>query len=247
MHGDAPHLVLGALGHTDCILTTEWAARLAEHLQTVAIVLTDQYLAQSRVLTDQPQYQLADIAPRLSEPAEAAYSRYADTESGVSNMAVPGMVGGSYTADGLEHTVTGKPSTAAADHLAQLDKRQRKISGFDYGEHWAELSGGDSETAIITWGSTTGAVREAAERLAAQGHAVRLVAIRLLAPASPERLQAALAGCTRALVVEQSHSRQFYRYLRAYYDLPAELSVLARPGPLLITPAEVVSHMENWS
>jgi 2-oxoglutarate ferredoxin oxidoreductase subunit alpha len=249
LHGDAPHLVLGALGHADCILTTEWAARLAEHLQTVAIVLTDQYLAQSRVLIDQPHYQLPAIPPRLSEAVAEPYQRYAVSSSGVSNMAVPGMAGGSYTADGLEHTETGKPSTAAADHLAQLDKRQRKIDGFDYGEHWAELGGddSDSDTALVTWGSTTGAVREAAARLAARGRPVRLVAIRLLAPASPARLAAALAGCTRVLVVEQSHSRQFYRYLRAHYDLPPDVAVLARPGPLLITPSEVVSHLENWS
>ena len=39
LHGDAPHLVLGALDHADCILTTEWAVRLAEALQTLAVVL----------------------------------------------------------------------------------------------------------------------------------------------------------------------------------------------------------------
>ncbi len=47
-HGDAPHLVLAAFDIRDCVFTFQWAVRLAEHLQTVAIVLTDQSLGQSR-------------------------------------------------------------------------------------------------------------------------------------------------------------------------------------------------------
>ena len=40
-------------------------------------------------------------------------------------------------------------------------------------------------------------------------------ALRLLLPASPDKLARALAGVDRALVVEQTHGRQFHRYLRA--------------------------------
>jgi 2-oxoglutarate ferredoxin oxidoreductase subunit alpha len=246
LHGDAPHLVLGALDHGDCVLTTEWAVRLAEHLQTVAIVLSDQNLAQSRVLTEPPDYALPEIPPRAVATAGDAYRRYALTEDGISPMAVPGAAGGTYTADGLEHMESGKPSTAAADHERQLDKRSRKIEGFEFGPHWAEVEGAQSGTAILTWGSSTGAVREAAERLESAGKPVRVVALRLLSPASPGPMAAALAGVERVLVVEQSHSRQFHRYLRAHYDIDAEVRVLARPGPLLFTPGEIVGALEAW-
>ena len=90
-------------------------------------------------------------------------------------------------------------------------------------------------------------MREAAERLQARGTAVRVIALRLLAPARPEQFAAALEGVQRVLVVEQSHGRQFWRYLRSYYDIDADLHVLARPGPLLITPGEIVDAVENWS
>ncbi len=151
------------------------------------------------------------------------------------------------TADGLEHETGGKPSTAAAVHAAQLDKRERKITAFDFGDLWADirdLGAADTErTAVLTWGSSTGAVREAAERLAAAGHAVRVIAVRLLAPARPADMARALEGVDRAVVVEQSHSRQFHRHLRAHYDLPADLRVLARPGPLLFTPGEIADFV----
>jgi 2-oxoglutarate ferredoxin oxidoreductase subunit alpha len=246
LHGDAPHLVLGALDHADCILTTEWAVRLAEALQTVAIVLTDQLLAQSTVLISEPSYKLPDISGRVvAEPTEN-YQRYLVTESNVSPMAIPGTDSSTYVADGLEHCESGKPSTAAADHLAQLEKRFHKIELFDYGEHWADVRG-ESDTAILTWGSTTAAVREAAKRLEAQGLTVKVIALRLLLPASPGKLAAELEGAERALIVEQSHSGQFHRYLRAYYDITADIRLLARPGPLPITPAEIVGQFENWS
>ncbi|MBT8052541.1 MAG: 2-oxoacid:acceptor oxidoreductase subunit alpha [Gammaproteobacteria bacterium] len=246
LHGDAPHLVLGALDHADCILTTEWSVRLAEALQTVGIVLTDQNLAQSTVLIPQPEYQLPEISKRVVADRSADYQRYAVTESGVSPMAIPGSPGTAYVADGLEHTETGKPSTAAADHLAQLEKRSRKIHSFEFGPLWADIQG-EGETAILTWGSSAAVAREAAGRLRAGGHQVKVVALRLLLPASPDKLAHALDGVSRVLIVEQSHSRQFHHYLRAFYDIEAESRTLARPGPLPITPAEIVGQIENWS
>ena len=246
MHGDAPHLVLGALDHADCILTTEWSVRLAEALQTVVVMLTDQNLAQSRVILPEPAYRLAEVPPRKTAAPDEAYQRYEVTADGVSPMAVPGTACSTYVADGLEHAESGKPSTAAADHAAQLDKRQRKIDDFDYGEHWADIRG-EGDSAIITWGSTTAAVREAMDRLEARGEKVKVIALRLLLPASPDKLDAALAGVKRVLVVEQSHGKQFYRYLRAFYELPEATLSEARPGPLPITPGEIVQHYENWS
>jgi 2-oxoglutarate ferredoxin oxidoreductase subunit alpha len=246
LHGDAPHLVLGALDHADCILTTEWAVKLAEALQTVAVVLTDQVLAQSRVLIPEPRYQLPPIPKRVRAEPKANYQRYADTPSGVSPMAVPGTALCTYVADGLEHDERGKPSTAASDHQAQLDKRLRKLAVFDFGEHWADIRG-EGETAILTWGSSAAVAREAAERLSANGQPVQVIALRLLLPASPEKLTAALEGVTRVLVVEQSHGRQFHHYLRAYYDIAADIHTLARPGPLPITPGEIVAELGRWN
>jgi 2-oxoglutarate ferredoxin oxidoreductase subunit alpha len=248
MHGDAPHLVLGALDHGDCVLTTEWATRLAEHLQTVAIVLSDQNLAQSRVILEPPKSTLPEIPARVvaTSPGEA-FERYALTGSGVSPMTQPGIPGGMYVADGLEHDGAGRPTTAADVHQAQLDKRARKLEDFDFGPHWADISGENAPLAILTWGSTTGAVREAAERLAAGGNATRIIALRLLLPARPAAMAEALSGVERVLVVEQSHGKQFARYLRAHYDIAAETRVLARPGPLLFTPGEIVSFVERWT
>ncbi|MCB1859628.1 MAG: 2-oxoacid:acceptor oxidoreductase family protein, partial [Gammaproteobacteria bacterium] len=102
-HGDAPHLVLGALNIRDCAFTTEWAVRLSEALQGVAIVLSDQSQGQARSVIDPPLRAPQGPGRRLAAPDTPDYQRYALGEDGVSAMAIPGTAGCIYTADGLEH------------------------------------------------------------------------------------------------------------------------------------------------
>ena len=73
-----------------------------------------------------------------------------------------------------------------------------------------------------------------------------MIAPRLLTPVQPERLAAALDGTKRILVVEQTHGAQFNKFLRAHYDLPAQVRVLSRPGPLPITAGEIHRAIADW-
>ena len=246
MHGDAPHITTAATSVSDCLFTTQWTVHLAEALQCPAIVLTDQSLGQTRAIVNKPA-DLAFIAKRetMAEGTEN-YRRYAVTASGVSPMSIPGMADGTYVADGLEHNPRGTPSSQAEDHSDQLDKRQRKLDTYDFGDHWAEIEG-DGETAIVTWGSCTGPAREACEQAAADGLDVKLISLRLLAPAQTDRFQEAIKGVKRMLVVEQTHSQQFYKYLRAHYDLPDDVKVFNQPGPLPVRPGLVHEQLKSWS
>ena len=245
MHGDAPHLVLAPQSVSDCLFTTQWATYLAETLQAPAIVLSDQFMGQARAAIERP----ADVsfigARTVAKDITAAYERYALAANGVSPMAIPGTLGGQYTADGLTHTQRGTPTSGEGDHRAQLDKRRDKLEQFNYGDHWSSIEG-DGDLAVVTWGSVTSAVREAIECAAADGIKARLVAPRLLLPARPEQMTKALAGVKRILVVEQTHGAQFHRYLRAHYDLPAPVHVFNRPGPLPITAGEVHRAITEW-
>ncbi len=245
LHGDAPRLVLAPTSIADCLATTQWAVELAEALQAPAIVLSDQFMGQSRAIIDRPA-EVAFAGKRLTAAANTSdYKRYRDTTSGVSPMAVPGTPGVVYTADGLEHTEAGIPSSGARDHRIQLDKRERKLTQHNYGRWWADVEG-EGDAAVITFGSSTAAVREALARAANTGVNVRLVALRLLAPAQPERLAEALDGVTRVLVVEQNHGAQLFRYLRSVYDLPGRPASFHRPGPLPLRPGELTRAIVDW-
>jgi 2-oxoglutarate ferredoxin oxidoreductase subunit alpha len=245
LHGDAPRLVLAPNSISDCVATTQWAVHLAEALQAPAIVLSDQFMGQSRAVIDRPP-DLPFKAERLVAAADTPdYKRYRNTDSGVSPMAVPGTPGVTYTADGLEHAESGTPSSQSRDHRLQMDKRERKLRVYDYGPMWADIEG-EGDAAVITFGSTTAAVREAVARAAAQGLRLRLVGMRLLAPARADALSAALAGTRAAIVIEQNHGAQFYRYLRAHFDFPGKLASYHRPGPLPLRPGELLKALLEW-
>ena len=245
LHGDAPRIVVAPNSIADCLTATQWAVHLSETLQAPAIVLSDQYLGQTRAVVDRPP-DVSFMGERaLAAPCTEGYQRYALTESGVSPAAVPGTPGNAYTAEGLEHNERGLPSSQSRDHLAQLAKRERKLKQHDYGDRWAEIEG-EGDTAVVTFGSCTGAAREALARAAQEGQSARLVSMRLLSPPQPERLAQALKGVKRVLVVEQNHGAQFHRYLRADFDLPGEVLSYHRAGPLPIRPDEVYRQIKEW-
>jgi 2-oxoglutarate ferredoxin oxidoreductase subunit alpha len=242
LHGDAPHVVLAPNSLADCLAATQWAVELAESLQAPVIVLSDQYFGQARAVVDVPRPSDRSARRVVAEGNGQPYKRYAITPSGISPMALPGTPGLTYVADGLEHNERGLPSSQAADHLAQMDKRARKISQLDPGDAWASIEG-EGDVALLTFGSSTAPAREALARARAEGFDAKLVSVRMLAPVQPEKFRAALAGVKRAIVLEQNHSGQFLRHLRAHYELPAEVKSVRRPGPLPFRPDEIYREM----
>ncbi len=239
-HGDAPHLVLAPLDIRDCVFTTQWAVCLAEYLQTAAIVLTDQSLGQSRAVVDPPQvFEPALQRVRAKTPGDG-YLRYELTGDGISPMAIPGEPCAMYTGDGLEHDSKGAPSSLPGDHRRQLDKRLHKLENFDYSLHWADIRG-SGELCLITWGSVSGAVFEAAQHLNKQQRPTRVVALRLLYPLQRDALRTAWGGACELLVVEQNQGGQLFHYLHSQQALPAHARSYARPGPAAMRPAEIIA------
>jgi 2-oxoglutarate ferredoxin oxidoreductase subunit alpha len=88
-HGDAPHLVLAPQSVSDCLFATQWAAYLAETLQTPAIVLSDQFVGQTLAIVERPA-DVAFIGQRFKATdvtIAGEYKRYALAANGVSPMA----------------------------------------------------------------------------------------------------------------------------------------------------------------
>ena len=247
LHGDAPHIVVAPTSVSDCVFTTQWAVHLAEATQAPVIVLSDQFIGQANVVAD-PIPAISFFAKRkLAENITADFERHAITADGISPMPLPGTRGGQYTGDGLEHSAGAKPSGSIEDHNVQLDKRAKKIANFDYGQHWADIDG-DGELAIVSWGSTTSVVREALQRLPDDLAAkLKLISMRLLLPVRQDEMAAALDGVKRLIVIEQNHTGQLYRFLRAWYGLPADVDTLHRPGPDVFRPGEIATKLTQWS
>jgi 2-oxoglutarate/2-oxoacid ferredoxin oxidoreductase subunit alpha len=143
-------------------------------------------------------------------------------------MPAPGTPGGQWVGEGLTHNETGIPVSGAAAHVAQIEKRARKIARFDPGPLWGDVWG-EGDTAILAFGSGIGAAQEAAHRLAAAGRPARVISLRVLSPLPKQALARALAGVKRVVVMEQNHGSQLYRHLVAHQAIPPVAESFARP------------------
>ena len=248
MHGEAPHVVVAPLSIADSVSTTQWAVGLAEAMQTLVILLSDQRLGQSRAIIDMVPSKEYGLKRKILTEKESTepYERYAVTEDCITPMAIPGNKQGFYTADGLEHTTTGKPSSMASDHIQQLKKRESKVTQFDYEEEWAEIlkSGNISQAIILTWGSTFCSVKEAVTELNAEGISIDLLALRLLMPLQVDAIKK-LCEDKQVIVIEQSYSGQFYHYCLGQGAIDASALSLAEPGPLMLKRSQIKDFIKE--
>lgn len=79
----------------------------------------------------------------------------------------------------------------------------------------------DAEVTLIGWGSTWGVLTEAVERLNREGLSTNHLQIKFLVPFHAAEVGALLRGSRRIVVVENNHSGQFARHLRAETGIAA--------------------------
>ena len=249
-HGDSPRVVLAPADVEDNFQVAVEAFYLAEKYQLPVYILSDQFVGERSETVDEAVLfaREREIKRKLPAPEELGedYARYKLTEDGVSPMAIPGMKGGQHYISGLEHNEKGWPTSSGTLHQVMSEKRAKKLpliaeeSGFVrvYGDE-------DAKFAVLAWGSSKGAVREAVEAARAKGLKVKAIVPQLIYPVPEKALDAALEGVEKALVVELSHNGQFYRFLRAFYDgLPRETYSYARAGGNPLQVQEVLKAIE---
>ena len=216
---DAPRFVVAPVSVQDCFYQIIHAFNLAEKYQTPVLFLSDQDMS-VRVQTI-PPFDLSKVKqePRLVWDGSGKYERYADTPSGVSPMSLPGMPGGQYTAEGLEHYASGAPGFDPDLHRRNTEKRYRKLeSALADIEAWGmyEQFGDDGAAlGIIGWGSTIGPVREAVARAKKAGIPVAVFYPKALCPLPDAKLHAFLEKRQAVIVPEMNYTGQFAGMLRA--------------------------------
>ena len=232
-HGDTPRVVIACTDVEDSYHATVDAFNIAEELQVPVIVLSDQSIAQRRetlaveTLTHPVRERQVPSAADLDE-----YRRYRETPDGISPMAAPGLAGGIYQTNGLEHDERARPSAAFVVHEKMNAKRYRKLNLAARGMKTHDRLGArNPKLGILCWGSTLGAVREAVSRLGGAAADVAVFAPRLLTPLPAEPLQDFIDSCERVLIIELSYAAQFHQYLRTQVDLPRQkTTVYSRSG-----------------
>jgi len=220
-HGEFPKVLLAPSDPQCAIATTIRAFDLADRYQIPAIVLTDQFLADSRFSLE--RLALSDTLPRanLADPdAIEAYARYRLTGDGVSPRLYFGQGERLVVLDSDEHTQNGHITEDLADvRPAMVEKRLEKVRRLARemaGPISSEVE--DAELVLIGWGSTKGSIDEAVAHLRADGRRVGALHFTELWPL-PEL---AFPEDVRYWTVEGNATGQFARLLEAETGLRIE-------------------------
>ena len=206
--GDAPKVVVAPATIEECFHVMVTARRIAEAFRCVVIVLSDANLATGVQPWPRPTLDAAWMAqpPDQSPVPEGAKPYDWDPRLGLSQRIAPGRPGGMHTVTGLSHDERSKVAYDADTHARGCTMRSRKLLAFQQTLVPPPVVGPASgDLLVVGWGSTKGAIEEAAERARAEGLAVSTAHLRFLSPLEPG-LKDIFARFRRVMTVEINYS-----------------------------------------
>jgi 2-oxoglutarate/2-oxoacid ferredoxin oxidoreductase subunit alpha len=243
-HGDATRIVLSVEDVNDCINMTVDALNLAEEYQCPVLLLSDGSLAFSTQTVPAPKPENFKIVTRKKWDGEGEYKRYELTDDNISPMADPGTPGAQHIATGLEHNEKGSPSWDINNRDLQMDKRFDKFNTVIDNCPPAEVDGdGDADLGVIAWGSTIGVVREAVDRMRADGMKVKGFYPKLMWPMPVDQYEAFAKTCKKILVPEVNYQGQLAHFIRSETSIDPISYPICQGLPF--TPAEIIAKSKE--
>ena len=218
-HGACPRIVMGLTSVEDCFYGAMHAFNLSEQFQMPVVVLSDASLGHRKATVPVPDPSKVPVVERRKPTPEELrdYKRYRLTPDHISPMSFPGMAGGGYVAEGLEHDEIGYP--AASNHEMHLRTTQKRYGKF----HAVEVIANElvrsygverPEVGIIGWGSTEGVIREAVQMAVDKGYSVGALHPKILYPQPIAKLKPFIEGAKAIIIPEVNFTGQFATLLR---------------------------------
>ena len=171
-HGEFPKVLLAPSDPQSAIDVTARAFDLADRYQIPVILLTDQFLADSRFSLERLTLPAVSPTPSFANPNAAdVYKRYRLTANGVSPRLYLGQDEKLMALDSDEHTETGHiTEDLAGVRPAMVEKRLEKGRRLKLEMAQPDSDGVEgADLVLIGWGSTKDAINEAVDRLRAAG------------------------------------------------------------------------------
>ena len=253
--GDFQRVVIAPLSMHDCFVTPAQAFNVADRFQVPVIILADLLMCEgsetvaTELLDVEFPIDRGELITKASGPGDEPYLRYKDTPSGISPRAVPGQPGHLFVAASDEHDEDGVLlSDVFTDPIRRkkmVDKRVRKMSTILRHLPDPIFEGpADAETTLLGWGSTWGVIKEAAERLNAEGVSVNHLQVKTIVPLHVDAIAGVLNKSRRIIIIENNQSGQFARHLRAETGIVAHGHIRKYDGEPF-EPKHVVSGVKE--
>ena len=237
--GDFPRLIVSPLNALDAFKTIPEIFNLADHYQCPGLVLSDLLISEGTFSVDPDDITMSPEINRGKIITEAGtgngYQRYKDTEDGISPRALPGVEGYVHVVATDEHDEDGglisDEFTNPYKRRAMVEKRARKLSdALDRIAAPALEGPADADVTLIGWGSSYGAIKEAAEQLNADGISTNRLQIKWIVPFHGDAISAIVNGAKKPIIVENNYTGQFYRYLRSETGLTIDSHIRKYDG-----------------
>jgi 2-oxoglutarate ferredoxin oxidoreductase subunit alpha len=216
-HGDTRHVLLFPADPTECFTMGATAFDLAERLQTPVMVMSDLDIGMNDWVTDPFTWDDSRVHDRGKVLDAAALDKFEDwgrfkdvDNDGIPYRTLPGThpTKGAFFSRGTSHDAYARyteDGRVNAENMMRI-KRKHAFAATLVPKPEIEVRDQTARHAIIYFGSTRPAVREALDQLEAEG--IRLNAMRLCAfPFSPE-VRRFCEAHDRIFVVEQNRDAQ---------------------------------------
>jgi len=240
--GDFPHVVLAPANIEECYTETKRAFYLAEKYQLPVLVLIDKQLAESfKTLSfhDESRKLSIDFSKKYGiktkledkDLRNGLFKRYQVENDGVYERTLPGMKNGFYTCAGDEHDEIGEIIEEQEIRIKMMQRRMNKLDYIGKELPLQEIYGDkNAEITVVGWGSTSGAIIEAVERLQKEGKSINAFIVKYMRPFMTTEVEEVLGRAKRLILAENNYSAQLGGLIQEKTTIRFEEKILRYDG-----------------
>jgi 2-oxoglutarate ferredoxin oxidoreductase subunit alpha len=247
-HGEFPRAIFTPGTIEQCFELSQKAVQIADRYQGPVFVLTDQFLADSyRAVIPFKLDGVSPVQPWSTEGLSFAtpYQRFAITDSGISPRLLPGLTEHLVVADSDEHTEDGHITEDLSVRTRMVQKRLKKGAGIRSEVVPPECIGeGKPDFLLVAWGSSKGAVEEAAATMKTRGMRVATLHFAQVWPLVPELFIDRMHEAKEVVAVEGNATAQLARLIRRETGFHIERLILRYDG-LPVTPEFILRALKS--
>ncbi|CUT03146.1 2-oxoacid:ferredoxin oxidoreductase subunit alpha [Candidatus Chrysopegis kryptomonas] len=253
-HGEFPRIVYASGDIEEIFYDVAKVFNFAEKYQTPVIHLIDKAMANS--IATVKKFDLSRVkierGALVDVFSDGVYKRFKFTETGISPRVKLGTENAIFWNTGDEHDELGHITEDHEIRTMMVDKRMRKLEialqeiededkAIVYGDE-------DSDYAIISWGSTKGAILDAMDMLRSEGYRLKFVQVKLLHPFPKDRVLNLIGNSKFLIDIEHNKTAQFGQIVKREILRDIDYHVLkynGRPMSLSEVYSALKSILEN--
>lgn len=244
-HGEIPRIIIALTDQENAFYQTSRAFNLADKYQTLVILLSDQFLADSNKTIKDLDFDKISIDRYIDFEKTPNYKRY-DLENNISKRRIPGLSKDYTVITGSnEHNEYGNITEDKELRVKMMNKRMGKldlikddlIEPIYYGTK-------NPKNLIIGWGSTIGAIKEAIDILNKDKDEFGALVFSDIYPLPTKKLLEYSKNAINIINIEQNYTGQLAKLIRSETGIYCNKSILKYDGRQ-INYKEIVSQIEK--